>query len=61
MGLNRRTPGTRETLAGTDRNHEGDLAVAGLMPRKPEPLVRLVEDDYDGAFDDMPCRFAAAA
>lgn len=30
-------------------------------PRKTTPIVRLVEDDYDGAFDDMPSRFAAAA
>lgn len=33
-----------------------------LMPTcKPQPIVRLADDDYDGAFDDMPSRYAAAA
>lgn len=38
------------------------------MPDRPpetskrgQPLVRLVDEDYDGAYDDMPSRFAAAA
>jgi hypothetical protein len=29
-------------------------------PRKT-PLVRLADDDFDGAFDDQPSRYAAAA
>jgi hypothetical protein len=29
--------------------------------RRPEPIVRLADDDYDGAYDDMPSRYAAAA
>jgi hypothetical protein len=28
---------------------------------KPSPIVRLADDDYDGAFDEMPSRYAAAA
>jgi hypothetical protein len=26
-----------------------------------QPLVRLAEDDFDGAYDDQPSRYAAAA
>ena len=37
----------------------------GLMrepnPARNLPIVRLAEDDYDGAYEDMPSRFAAAA
>lgn len=29
-------------------------------PRKP-PVVRLVDDDFDGAYDDRPAQAAAAA
>jgi hypothetical protein len=27
----------------------------------PQPVVRLAEEDFDGAYDDMPSRYAAAA
>jgi hypothetical protein len=30
------------------------------QPRK-QPLVRLVEDDFDGVYDDRPAQAAAAA
>lgn len=55
--------GPLSILAGRDRKDQGEAVVAALMsePRKPTPVVRLVEDDYDGAYDDMPSRFAAAA
>lgn len=32
-----------------------------MTERKKQPLVRLAEEDFDGAYDDQPSRFAAAA
>ena len=52
-------------FANRDRNHEVRVAVAALM-REPHaarkmPIVRLVEDDFDGVYDDRPAQAAAAA
>jgi hypothetical protein len=30
-------------------------------PARNLPIVRLVEDDFDGAYDDRPAKAAAAA
>jgi hypothetical protein len=29
--------------------------------RRQQPIVRLVEDDFDGVYDDRPAQAAAAA
>lgn len=52
-----------------DRKHQAWVAVAATMrepqsarqPPRKTPVVRLVEDDFDGAYDDMPSKYAAAA
>jgi hypothetical protein len=28
---------------------------------RPQPIVRLLEDDFDGVYDDRPAQAAAAA
>jgi hypothetical protein len=30
-------------------------------PARKRPIVRLLEDDFDGVYDDRPARAAAAA
>lgn len=30
-------------------------------PRRRKPVVRLLPDDFDGAFEDQPSPYAAAA
>lgn len=52
-------------IAATDRKHQAWVAVAAAMrepqPARKLPVIRLVEDDFDGAYDDMPSKYAAAA
>ena len=55
-----------ETLACRDRNAQSAGVVAALMrepqtARNQQPIVRLVEDDFDGVYDDRPAQAAAAA
>lgn len=53
------------TLACHDRKPQSQGALARVMrepkPARKLPMVRLVEDDFDGVYDDRPAKAAAAA
>lgn len=51
-----------ESFACHDHNGQGAALVAGpVHSPRDRPLVRLVEDDYDGVYDDLPVKAIAAA
>jgi hypothetical protein len=61
----RRAPEWRATFACHDRNAQSAGGVAHVMreprPARQLPVVRLAQDDFDGAYDDRPAKAAAAA